>query len=449
VAKKVLFVNPSWDGLVSKRGRRYNRAWPPLDLLYGAALAEAEGAEARLLDARARPATADEVRAAGAWAELVVLTSSPLDRWQCPNIDLERLREFVQPLPAHRLFVTGVHGTANPEQMLELTGARGVLRGDAEFPVRDLVRGRALDQIGGLARREGGAVIRNPDAPPVEMDDLPTPAYHLLEPDRYRYELVGDRFTLFEASRGCPFSCNFCSLLMYGRRVRFRDPARVAEDVRAAIERGGARCGYFIDLEFTVNRKWVLAVCEALRRRVFDFAWCVQTRADTVDLELLRAMRAAGCRLVHYGVESGTQDVMQQSGKGMDLETVVQAIRWTEEAGMESACFFMVGLRGERPEQMQETIEFAKRLNPTYASFHVATPYPGSPWYPIAGALPGALYAAESFDDALPKDELARMARRGTREFYLRAGYIASRIRRGDARSWARQAKLFLSFVRS
>ena len=96
--------------------------------------------------------------------------------------------------------------------------------------------------------------MKNPDAAAVEMNDLSTPAYYLLDPALYRYELLGEGFTLLEASRGCPFSCAYCSLLVYGRKVRFRDPQKVADDVAAAIATG-ARCGYFIDVEFTVNRK--------------------------------------------------------------------------------------------------------------------------------------------------------------------------------------------------
>ena len=411
---EVLLVNPSWDGLVSKRGRRYNRAWPPLDLLYGAALAEQEGAHVTLLDARAKPASPDEIARAASAADIIVLTSSPLDRWQCPNLDLDVFKEFLAPLPKNRLYVTGVHGTAYPEQMLEISGGRGVLTGDPEFAMRDLFRGRPLGEIPGLVWTDNGDVVKNTPSESVEMNDLPTPAYHLLKPSLYGYELFGERFTLLEATRGCPFSCSYCSLLMYGRKVRFRDPKKVGDDVQAAVEKGGARCGYFIDLEFTVRRKWVLEVCEELERRALDFKWCVQTRADTVDLEMLKAMKSAGCALVHYGVESGSPEMVEAINKGMDLEEVEQGIRWTKEAGMESACFFMFGFPEETVGQMEQTIRFSQKLNPTYASFHVATPYPGAPWYPSSGAPPGLPYA-ESFPGSLPKPTLVKMARKGTR----------------------------------
>ena len=444
---KVLFVNPSWDGLVSKRGRRYNRAWPPLDLLYGAAFAEQEGATPRLLDARALAVTPEELRRAGAEADLVFLTSSPLDRWQCPNLDLDVFRDFLQPLPKDRLYVSGVHGTAYPEQMLDIAGARGVLVGDPEFAIRDLMRGRAIGEIPGVVWTQDGKVVKNPPAATVDLNDLPTPAYHHLDFSLYGYELFGERFALFEASRGCPFSCSYCSLLMYGRKVRFRNPEKVVDDMLAAI-RAGAQSGYFIDLEFTVNRKWVLAVCAAIQQRGIDFPWCVQTRADTVDLEMLQAMRAAGCRMIHFGVESGSPDMIKKINKGMELGEVEQGIRWTKEVGMESACFFMVGFPEETEAQMEQTIQFARKLNPTYASFHVATPYPGAPWYPSSGAPPGLPYA-ESFPGSLPKPLLTRMARRGTRTFYLRPSYVASRLRRGNPKSWARQFRLFMSFARS
>ncbi len=442
---KVLLVNPSWDGLVSRKGHRFNRAWPPLDLLNCAAMLERDGLKVSLIDARAAPVSLDTIRQAAAEHDLVFVTSSPIDRWQCPNLDLApflAVTSLVDPAKRH---VMGSHGTVAPEELLTMTGARAVIRGEPELAVRALCSGMDPSEVPGVTYQGGGTITSTPEGPPVDLERLPLPAFHLLDLRHYRYEILGDRFVLLEATRGCHYRCHFCLLKMYGNGYRMKDPEQVVHEVTYLVRETGAKTGYFIDLEFTAVRDYMWELCGRLARARLPFEWACQTRADYVDGPLLALMKEAGCRLIHFGVESGSARVMATTNKRITLEQIEQGIAETKRAGIDQLCFFMFGFPGETSEDMEATIAFAKRLNPTYASFHIATPYRGTKLFEMSGS-------SELFPEAFEKEHdpafLQAIANRAFREFYLRPAVVWSRVRGMDLRLWRRQAALFWNFVR-
>jgi radical SAM superfamily enzyme YgiQ (UPF0313 family) len=442
---KALLVNPSWDGLVSRKGRRFNRAWPPLDLLNCAAMLEQDGATVTLMDARAVPIGLDAIHGAAANHDLVFVTSSPIDRWQCPNLDLAPFLSVTAQVDPARLYVMGSHGTVAPEQLLTMTGARAVIRSEPELAVRALSRGNDPSEVAGVTYRRGDTTIHNPEGEALDLATLPMPAFHLLDLQHYRYEILGDRFVLLEATRGCHYRCHFCLLKMYGTGYRKKDPEQVVGEVAHLVGQTGAETGYFIDLEFTALRDYVWDLCERLARARLPFRWACQTRADYVDGPLLTLMKQAGCHLIHFGVESGSARVMATTNKRITLEQIEQGIAETKRAGIEQLCFFMFGFPGETADDMEATIAFAKRLNPTYASFHVASPYRGTKLFEMSGS-------SELFPEVFSKEHdpaiLQGIANRAFREFYLRPAVVWSRIRRIDLHLWRRQAALFREFVR-
>ena len=435
----VLLVNPSWDRYVSRKGHRINRAWPPLDLLNCAALLEREGITVDLLDARAQWRDPDDIAKASEAYDKVFVTSSPLDRWQCPNLELDLFFERLQPLRHPQLYLMGVHGTHYPEEMLKRTTATAVIHGEPEWTVLELCQDKSFSDIKGLSYREGERIVSTPPRPLSELTQFPIPAFHHLNFDRYGYELVGDRFALLETTRGCPFPCTFCMRDMYGGRAyRMKTPQQVAQEVDAAL-RAGARSGYFIDLEFSLKREFTLAVCEALMPFRSRWTWCCQTRADSVDDALLRSMKAAGCVLIHFGVETGSPEVMKAIDKRITLEQIDHGIRLCKQVGISTACFFMMGFPGETDADRRQTLEVAKRLDPTYASFHIASPYPGTPLH--QSGTWGQLYP-ESTMAGQELEQLKRWEREVYRRYYLRPGYAWSVLRRGNIRRLLKQAAL-------
>lgn len=441
----VLLINPSWDGLVSRKGRRFNRAWAPLDLLNCAAILEQDGISVDLIDARAAPTPLPVIREAVARHELVFVTSSPIDRWQCPNLDLDPFLAITRLIEPDKLYVMGAHGTVAPDELLDMTQARAVIRGEPELTVRTLCRGGDLSEVPGVTYRSNGTILNNPEGPALDLTALPMPAFHLLDLRRYRYEILGDRFVLLEATRGCHYRCHFCLLKMYGKGYRRKDPDQVIREVTYLVREAGARTGYFIDLEFTAEREYTWNLCERLASTGFPFEWACQTRADYVDGPLLNLMKRAGCRLIHFGVESGSARILAATNKRITLEQIEKGIAETKQAGIDQACFFMFGFPEETQEDMDATIAFAKRLNPTYASFHVVSPYRGTALFAMNGSR-------ELFPEVFSKEHdavfLQGIVDRAFQEFYVRPAVLWSRLRSMDVRLWRRQAALFRDFVR-
>ncbi|MFP5212149.1 MAG: B12-binding domain-containing radical SAM protein, partial [Acidobacteriota bacterium] len=376
---RVLLINPSWGGRV--QGRRYNRAWPPLDLLNTAALLREDGFDVSLRDSRATGVLPEDISEEIAGVDRVLLTTSPLDRWQCPNLDLAPLMEWTNAIPAEKLILCGAHGTIFPEAIMQTTGAGLVLRGEPEASapalLRSLRRGESLllADVSSLSYVWEGRILHKDDAQPVDLSALPLPAYDLTDPARYGYELLGQRLAVLETSRGCPHRCIYCLKAMYGPSVRMKPTAQVVREIEQVAELG-YRHVYFIDLEFCMNRDRVLEICRAMMKHRLE--WCCQTRADSVDPKLLGEMASAGCRLIHYGIESGGQNGRDRIQKRLSDRRIEEALRWTRAAGMATAGFFLFGFPWETPSDWSHTEALAKQLNPTYASFHLVTPYPGT-----------------------------------------------------------------------
>jgi len=377
--------------------------------------------------------------------DFVFVTSSPLDRWQCPNLDLEIFAERITGLPEDRTYVLGAHGTMDPESVVRTIGMAGVIREEPEIPVLKIALGEDKRTIPGLSYFAHGEVISNPTHRPPSMDDLASPAYHLVDLSHYSYELLGENFALLETSRGCPHSCTYCYLGMYPK-YRLKSPQRVVEEVETVLGIAPGSNIYFIDLEFAIHRSHTHAVLEALIDSGLQFRWCCQTRADSVDLETLRKMKQAGCRLVHYGVETGSQRIMDMVNKRLAFEKIRLAIQLTREVGLDSACFFMMGFPTESEEEIGQTVSLATELNPTYASFHIATPYPGTPMYEGFQVHQDGHFIEERYEKALPLPRLKKLERKAYLQYYLRPEYMLSQLIMNPRGSW-RRARLFWEFL--
>lgn len=442
---KVLLLNPYWP--VSGPGRkRYRRAWPPLDLLTAAAVLRLRGHQPELIDARAVHWDERTVLARAKGADMVVLQSTPLDRWQCPDLDWPVLGRLARTLPTEKLVLAGAHGTLRTEFVLQETKAAAVVRGEPEWTLAALADA-GLDPRGvpGAAYIEDGRVVIAPAAAPADLDALPAPAYDLASPRDYRYELMGPRLALVETSRGCPFSCNFCLKAMYGPGIRFKSIDRVLAEVEEVVGRWGAAGVYFFDLEFTLSRDRTVALCRGLKRSGLRFQWCCQTRVDSVDSDLLRLMKESGCRLIHFGIETGSPLLLERTGKNVTLEQAERAVDACRRLGIRTACFFLMGLPGETGADRRATRRAAAALDPTYASFHVAAPYPGTPMgETAAGRSPFPACLEDEHDPA----ELGREVRKAFLAFYLRPRYILGRFRDGSWKDHLKGLGLLWEFLR-
>jgi radical SAM superfamily enzyme YgiQ (UPF0313 family) len=268
------------------------------------------------------------------------------------------------------------------------------------------------------------------------------PAFDLAPPARYGYEALGGDLALLETSRGCRHACSFCLKEMYGPGVRYKDPEQVVAEAREAV-RLGARRAYIMDLDFTSRRDRALEVCRGLEEAGLGLEWCCQARADAVDRELLQAMRRAGCRLIHFGLESASRRVLEGTGKGLEPERARWAVRETAAQGMDAACFFLFGLPGETAADRARTIALARSLEAAFCSFHRATAYPGTRLF---RARPGRDPFAPT--PPRPRDDIDAAIRRAYLGFYLHPRRMLRLLRRGGPGAWLRGVRLLAGFLR-
>ncbi len=291
-----------------------------------------------------------------------------------------------------------------------------------------------LAHIKGLVWRQGNDIVVNPDRPFIrDLDDLPLPRQDLLPLDKYRAPLVHGPYSFVVTSRGCPANCRFCiKHVSYGRSVRFRSPENILAELERLIELGVRSVHMYADL-FTVSREQVVGLCELMLENNLQLRWTCNSRVDFVDPEMLRLMGRAGCWMISWGIESGSEMILRRAQKGIVPEQVEQALRWSREAGIRNWGYFIIGLPGETEETIQETIQFSKKLPLDLALFHIAAPHPGSPFFfevvEQGWFRPGTQWEQVDMDrstvldyPSLPAEEMERWARRAFRAWALRPG---------------------------
>jgi len=445
------FVNPAFAyPIIKDKGVFYTKKWPPLSLAYGAALMEERGRGAMIVDAHAErfgPAqVAEKVRG----VPDIFISTSPLDRWQCPVNNIANVYEVIAAVraasPESRIFLTGPHGTTLPEKILAETPADVVILGEPEITIRELAEGRPPEELEGVAFREGGKIVVRPKTKFMNLNELPLPAFHLLPMDRYFFDFLGKRFAVLEGTRGCPYRCSFCYKDMYGP-FRSKTSAKLIAEVELAVEKFGVRNLYFADLSFTLNKELVADLCGAISERGYRLRWACQTRLDLIDEEILTKMAEAGCRLIEVGVESGTEAIVRRTNKYIPPGTIGEGLRMIRRLGMESAAFMMFGLPNETEDDMRRSIRFVKKIAPTYVAFNITVPYTETsnaelfePSAERAVFFPARWKAhSEKFLDA--------MLRRGMISFYLRPRTVLTLLR--NPRAFLRKVGLFFAAVRA
>jgi radical SAM superfamily enzyme YgiQ (UPF0313 family) len=216
------------------------------------------------------------------------------------------------------------------------------------------------------------------------LDALPLPARDMLPIEKYRGwgPLKKVPTTHLIASRGCPFECIFCSeKAVFGRGYRMRSPKNTVDEISHLIATYKIKEFTFYDDLFTLNKNHVLAVCDEMRKRNIRVAWKTLSRVDTVDLEMLKKMKDAGCWMIAYGFESGSQQILNAIKKHQTVEQCVRAAELTHQAGIRIFGFFMIGNLGETKETIHQTIQMAKKIMPEYYQFTIVRPDPGSALY--------------------------------------------------------------------
>jgi radical SAM superfamily enzyme YgiQ (UPF0313 family) len=270
-----------------------------------------------------------------------------------------------------------------------------------------------------------------PDRPLVKsLDELPIPKQHLLPLDKYKMPFLGRRYVWVLTNRGCPYSCTYCfEGVVWGKSVRYRSAESIYKELAYLNDHDVHNVLFLADL-FTYNRKGVLELCDLIVQRGLKVRWTCNSRVDTIDEEMIVRMKQAGCWLIAFGIESGSQKVLDNVKKDAQVEDAVRTINLCHKHGIKTWGYFIMGLPGETRQTVRETIDLAKRIPLDIALFHVAMPYAGTEFY-FQAVANGWLntYDWKHFDmndsavvgyQELSAAEILAATKQAFREFYLR-----------------------------
>lgn len=278
----------------------------------------------------------------------------------------------------------GVHPTIFPGEVVKEGDFDYAVFGEGEETLLELVSGKNPQQILGLAYKNqtGEIVVNNPRPLLEDLNSLPFPAYYLYNPKNYYAPRITSRqspVAAIETSRGCVGNCSFCNKMTFGRTVRMKTAERVVDEMEMMLNLGYKEIHIWDDC-FSSNLDHPKRICDEIIRRQLKICWNVYNgiRVDRIDEELARKLKQAGCYRVSFGIESGSQEILNNIRKGVTLEQIRQAVKSAKSAGLEVVGFFMIGLPGETKETIEKTIRFAIELDVDLPKVAITTPLPGT-----------------------------------------------------------------------
>ncbi len=362
-----------------------------------------------------------------------------------------------------------IYGSAVPRVVRRIkqeTSLDYIIAGEPEDTVTELAQGNPEEFILGLSCRRGEAWMEKPERPFLkELDKLPFPKWELLPYHRYaipRSSTAGPlRFLPILSSRGCPFGCHYCPYPVgQGLPWRFRSPKNVVDEIEHLVKDLSIEYILFRDPMFSLRLNRVMEICQEIQRRGLVFKWKCETRPDCLNEETVRAMAAAGCNGINFGVESAEVEIQANVGrKPIAREKIIEMTAICHKYGIKTFCFFIIGLPGDTVQTILQTIQFAVRLNANWVQFTAASPIIGTKlheWAVEHGLAEDHEYAYRSSHEAMMGNEnlsksqvgaLHRFAKVFERYLLNRGGILKDDTRRGLLYGSARSLANFASGV--
>ena len=379
----VVLVNPMDETEVStKLGLKV----PPLNLMYLAAALEKDSAEVNIIDddlkQKGPDKLANEISKLDPNVVGITATTASV------NTALNYIDSIKKNLPNVLTVVGGSHATFLPEDTLkECKGLDVVVIGEGEETIVDLTNNyikngfKNLNEVKGIAYKNNGAIKRSESRELIKnLDEIPFPARHLLPFESYGTS--EDESGGVITSRGCVFNCGYCSSsLIMGKKFRGRSPSNVVDELEELVNKYKIQDIAFLDDTFMLNKRRAQSIANAIKERGLDISFVASSRVDKVDKKLLESLKQSGMATLYYGVESGSQRILNLMKKGITLKQAENAVKTAKNVGVDILTSFILGYPGETPDEMDKTIKFAIKLDADYSQFSVLTPFPGTPVY--------------------------------------------------------------------
>lgn len=285
--------------------------------------------------------------------------------------------------------IGGAHLSVYPEETLSYSYIDYGVNGEGEYVFLELIerieKGLPLEDVQGLIYKNSENKIIVNDARIVDnIDNLSLPAYHLLPMEKYDSIIGLHPVATMISSRGCPYKCHFCFKQPADKKIRFRSPDLVVDEMEYLVQKYKVKEIMFYDDVLTAKRSHVEGICNEILKRGLNVKWEAPARVEHVDEELLALMYRAGCIRLRYGVETGDDHILKLMNKGITLEKVKHVFKITKKSGINTFAYFMIGYAYESYQSIQKTIKFSIKLNPDLVMFTIATPLPKTPLFDLA-----------------------------------------------------------------
>lgn len=458
---KVFFVNPPFKaeyGKFSRENRspaltRSGTLYYPLWLIYAAAVCRKDGFEVEFLDAPATPLNKSQalevIREHAEGVRLFVVETST------PSIysDVSFIEELKKYYTEAVFLLVGTHPSALPEETLRLSESiDAVARREYDYIVRDVARalrdGRDFREVNGLTYRTCQTIKSNPDMAYIEdIDEIPFASQFIKEYLNYKdYFFAASSYPEIQifTGRGCMAHCNFCVYpqTLHGHKYRLRSPENVVEEFRYIADNfPDVKEVVIEDDTFTAKKDRVINICKLLIENGIHkrLSWLCNARVN-LDLETMKMMKKAGCRLIIPGIESGSEEILRNIKKGTNLKLIRDYMKNAKKAGLLVHACYMVGNQGETKETMEKTFQLALELNADTAQFYPLLPFPGTEayfWAKENGYITGNYdeYVKEDGTincvlnlPGLSAEEMVAFCNDARRKYYLRPSYIMHRL---------------------
>lgn len=432
----------------------HGKRLPPIGLMYVAAALEKAGFTVHMLDNYLMNKPLVEVKqlVANVNPFMVGITCGSATFTRC----IETAKAIKEAKPDCVIVVGGWHASYLPSTLLMHPEIDYVVMGEGERAITQLatalVSGNTAQaaSIPGVACRGSGGNIVNPPKYIENMDEIPYPARHLLPLELYDRTiefLDAKPADIMSISRGCVFNCGFCETRkLWGNICRGFSPKRVIGEIQDLQSKYGTKGIYFINDNFTLRKKDAIELCNLMIKNKLGLEWVCDTRVDLVDDELLALMSKAGCKVIWFGVESGSPKVLQRIGRNTTPEQVEKAFKLCKKNGIKTACSFMIGLPGETLADMEVSLKFAKKLSPDYCQFNIFIAYPDSKLYnellENGGYTQLDDYLLSVKTDEYDFESLKAVQRRFFKEFHMAPKQIYKRVQREGALNFAKRRLL-------
>lgn len=448
---KVMLISPPYpkDRIFRKSMKNLGAILPPLGVAYIAAMLEKDGHEVKIIDG---PAWATVFGYEFEELEKDIKNFSPdVAGISASTSQIDHARKAASlAKSASKDCVVILGGTlisADPNALLAFEDVDFGVYGEADLTFSEILKAvegkKPVEGMEGVIWRENGSVKFLKPKVIIDLDHVPMPARHLLKMEIYRPSPANFRrvpATTIMTSRGCPYQCIFCSRPTEGTAFRAHSAERVVEEIGHLVTKYGIKDIQIFDDTFSLIPSRVEKICKGIIEKKLDVGWNCMTRVDKINPELLALMRKAGCYEIGFGIESGSDRILQFIKKATTTDLIRKGVKMTKDAGIDVRGFFMIGFPTETKEEILQTIKFAKDLDVDVAQFMVSTPLPGTEMWEIAkqnGSINTddwnsfTFYAPSKmpFSSNLLNDkELLSMYRKAYKSFYLRPKFILKQL---------------------